>query len=246
VPPRLLISVVEPDEVEAALAGGADIIDVKNPAEGSLGAATPSVIAAVRARVPAGVALSVALGDAPLPGTMALAAAGASACGAVYVKLGLRGLARPDDAVVLLTAVREAVLGVRPQARVVAVAYADAGRAHGLPPAALPTVAARAGVQGVMIDTAFKEGVSTLDLMGADGVASFLASARALGLETALAGALSVKEVASCSRLDVDIVGVRGAACLGGRAGRVSAQKVHALRLALSLSAAESRALAPS
>ena len=35
---RLLVSVVSADEVEAALAGGADIVDVKNPAEGSLGA----------------------------------------------------------------------------------------------------------------------------------------------------------------------------------------------------------------
>ena len=44
---RLLVSVVDADEVEAALAGGADIVDVKNPAEGSLGAPVPALLRAV-------------------------------------------------------------------------------------------------------------------------------------------------------------------------------------------------------
>ncbi|WP_416341240.1 (5-formylfuran-3-yl)methyl phosphate synthase, partial [Solidesulfovibrio sp.] len=38
---RLLVSVVREEEVAAAVAGGADIVDVKNPAEGGLGAAEP-------------------------------------------------------------------------------------------------------------------------------------------------------------------------------------------------------------
>ena len=246
VPPLLLISVVAPEEVDAALEGGADIVDVKNPAEGSLGAATPAVIAAVRARLPPEIALSVALGDAPLPGTMALAAAGAAAQGALYLKLGLRGLARPEDAFALLAAVQEVARGVHPRPRVVAVAYADAERAQGLRPGELPALAARAGVHGVMLDTAFKDGVSTFAALGESGVRAFVASARSLGLETALAGALSLEEVASCARLGVGVVGVRGAACVGGRAGRVSALKVRELRQALGLNLAAFPALARS
>ena len=46
---ELLISVVGEDEVGAAVAGHADIVDVKNPREGSLGANFPHVIRA-RAR----------------------------------------------------------------------------------------------------------------------------------------------------------------------------------------------------
>ena len=49
---KLLVSVVDAGEARAAAAAGADIVDVKNPAEGSLGAPTPDVIAAVRAAVP--------------------------------------------------------------------------------------------------------------------------------------------------------------------------------------------------
>jgi len=50
---RLLVSVVDAGEARAAAAAGAEIVDVKNPAEGSLGAPEPAVIAGVRAAVPA-------------------------------------------------------------------------------------------------------------------------------------------------------------------------------------------------
>ena len=38
---RLLVSVVDAAEARLAVAGGVDIVDVKNPAEGSLGAPAP-------------------------------------------------------------------------------------------------------------------------------------------------------------------------------------------------------------
>ena len=47
---KLLVSVLYADEARAAAAAGADIVDVKNPAEGSLGAPSPAVIAAVATR----------------------------------------------------------------------------------------------------------------------------------------------------------------------------------------------------
>ena len=143
---RLLVSVVDADEARTAAAAGADIVDVKNPAEGSLGAPSPAVIASVRAAVPAELPVSAAIGDMPnLPGTAALAALGAASSGATYVKVGLWGVSTEDDAVVLLRAVRDAV----PGAVVVAAAYADARRvAHApLAPELLPRVAHAAGVE---------------------------------------------------------------------------------------------------
>ena len=38
---RLLVSVVDAAEARLAVAGGVDVVDVKNPAEGSLGAPAP-------------------------------------------------------------------------------------------------------------------------------------------------------------------------------------------------------------
>ena len=234
----LLVSVVRADEVEAALLGGADIVDVKNPAEGSLGAPAPELLRAVRSRVASPAEVSAALGDAPhLPGTMALAAAGAAACGADYLKIGLLGSARPEQALDLLVAVRRAAVAVHPRAKLMAAAYADAARVGALPPRDLPAIAREAGFDGVMLDTAVKDGASTFTALGEDGVAAFLAAARALGLVTAVAGALGLADLERSGRLGADIVGVRGSACEGGRRGTVSAVRVRALRDALALGA---------
>jgi len=92
----LLISVTTPDEVAAAVRGGADIVDIKNPVEGALGASFPDVIRQVRQVTPADLPVSAALGDVPnLPGTVALAALGAASCGVQYVKVGLMGPRQP-------------------------------------------------------------------------------------------------------------------------------------------------------
>lgn len=241
---QLLISVFGVDEVDAALAGGADIVDVKNPAEGSLGAPTPGLLRAVRSRVAPPIRLSAALGDAPnLPGTMALAAAGAAACGADYLKIGLLGASRPEQALALLVAVRRAAAAVNPQARLVAVAYADAFRVGGLPPAELPLVARDAGVYGVMLDTALKDAGSAWSALGEAGTAAFVDAGRSLGLATALAGGLAPDDIAPARRIGVDIVGFRGSACEGGRNGAVSAARVQALRAALEAGAASDRAV---
>ena len=145
---KLLVSVVDAGEARAAAAAGAEIVDVKNPAEGSLGAPSPAVIAGVRAAVPAELPVSAAIGDMPnLPGTAALAALGAARSGATFVKVGLWGVSTEDEAVDLLRAVRDGVANV-PGAVVVAAAYADARRvAHApLAPELLPRVARAAGV----------------------------------------------------------------------------------------------------
>jgi uncharacterized protein (UPF0264 family) len=233
-PTRLLVSVVRAGEVEAALEGGADLVDLKNPVEGALGAPEPELLRAVRACLPRPLPLSVALGDAPhLPGTLALAAAGAAAAGADYVKVGLLGSTRADQAVALLRAIVSAARAASAATRVVGVAYADAATAGGLPAALLPRAAADAGAQGVMLDTFRKDGRSTFDVLGTPAVALFVETARGLRLETALAGSLRLEDVGLAVELGADVVGVRGAACVGGRDGRVEAGRVRALRAAL-------------
>src|SRR3982750_1097669 len=110
---KLLVSVVDGDEAREAAAAGADIVDVKNPAEGSLGAPSPAVIVGVRAAVPAELPVSAAIGDMPnLPGTAGLAALGAAHSGATFVKVGLWGAATEAEAVDLLRAVRDGVANV--------------------------------------------------------------------------------------------------------------------------------------
>jgi (5-formylfuran-3-yl)methyl phosphate synthase len=214
---RLLVSVVDAAEARLALAGGVDVVDVKNPAEGSLCAPAPAVIAQVRAAVPAEQPLSVAIGDLPsLPGTAALAALGAARAGAGYVKIGLWGPSTTADAAAVLRAAREAVDG---EAEVVAVAYADAARvaSRPLPPRDLVTAARDAGVSGCLLDTAVKDGRGLLAWIAPGALAEMVAEAHAAGLEMALAGELRAEDLPTVRATGADIAGVRSAACRDGR-----------------------------
>jgi uncharacterized protein (UPF0264 family) len=229
---KLLVSVLDAEEARMAAAAGADIVDVKNPAEGSLGAPSPVVIAGVRAAVPAELPVSAAIGDMPdLPGTAALAALGAARSGATFVKVGLWGVGTEDGAVGLLRAVRDGVATV-PGTVVVAAAYADARRLpHGpLAPELLARVARAAGVEACLIDTAIKDGQGLLEWLSYDALASLVADARAGGLQVAVAGALRAEDLRVVRDAGADIAAVRSAACSNGRrSAGLDAARVHAL-----------------
>ncbi len=229
---KLLVSVVDAGEARTAAAAGADIVDVKNPAEGSLGAPSPAVIVGVRAAVPAELPVSAAIGDMPnLPGTAALAALGAALSGAMFVKVGLWGVSTEGDAVDLLRTVREGLANV-PGAVVVAAAYADARRVPQAPlaPELLPRVAGAAGVGVCLLDTAVKDGRGLLEWLSPDALAALVADAHAAGLQMALAGALSTEDLPVVRDAGADIAGVRSAACRDGRrSGRLDAARVRAL-----------------
>ena len=88
----LLISPINHEEALESIKGGADIVDVKNPKEGSLGANFPWVIKEIRELTPEDKLVSATLGDVPYkPGTVSLAAMGAHVSGADYIKVGLYG-----------------------------------------------------------------------------------------------------------------------------------------------------------
>src|SRR5947199_331497 len=59
--PGLLVSVRDPDEVDAAVTGGAGMIDVKEPSRGALGRAEDAVIAEVVKKVAGRCRVSAAL-----------------------------------------------------------------------------------------------------------------------------------------------------------------------------------------
>src|SRR5439155_997913 len=63
---QLLISVAGPAEARAALRGGADVIDAKDPRRGALGPVSPQRLAAIRAAVAGARPLSPAAGAAGL------------------------------------------------------------------------------------------------------------------------------------------------------------------------------------
>jgi len=231
---KLLVSVADVREARVAVRGGVDIVDVKNPAEGSLGAPAPDMIARVRNTVPSERPVSAAIGDLPnLPGTAALAALGAARSGAAYVKVGLWGTSTEEEAVAVLRAVREAVESGPTRPTVVAAAYADAERvpSRPLPPGALVAAARRAGVGGCLVDTAVKDGRGLFEWLAPDALAALVAEGHAARLEMALAGALRAEDLPAVRATGADIAGVRSAACRDGRrTAPLDAERIERLR----------------
>jgi uncharacterized protein (UPF0264 family) len=91
-------------------------------------------------------------------------------------------------------------------------------------------LAARAGVTGLLLDTVNKRGPGLRGLMAPRPLAAWVAEAHEAGLLVALAGRLTGDDLAFVRDAGADIAGVRGAACEGGRAGRIVAHKVRVLR----------------
>ena len=224
---RLLISVVDAVEAGEAVAGGAGIIDVKDPSRGALGFAEPRVVRAVRQATPARLPVSVALGDGPFePGRAAELAVAAAAQGAAFVKLGLRDTSTGAA----LAAVRAVRAALPPVVAVVVAGFADSPRAGSPPLRELPALAGAAGAQGCLVDTAVKDGRGLFHWLADEALRAFVADCRAAGLLVALAGALRAEDLPRLTAIGPDLVGFRGAACTGDRVrGRVSRERVEAL-----------------
>jgi uncharacterized protein (UPF0264 family) len=213
--------------VASALALGADIIDLKDPRRGALGAwptaLLPLAVAAAGGRVP----VSATVGDLPMePETLLNAALTTAAAGVDYVKVGLFGEHGQDACITALAAAAEA------RVRLVAVLMADRHPALGVLP-----VLARAGFAGVMLDTADKGAGGLRRHLLPRELAAFVEAARALGLVTGLAGSLKADDVGPLVALGPDYLGFRGALCGGQRTASLDPAAFATIRAALDASA---------
>ena len=223
---KLLISSMNEKEAVEAIAGGADIIDVKNPKEGALGANFTWLIKRIREITPKNCEVSCALGDVPnLPGAISLAALGAATTGVDYVKAGLYGLKTPKEAVYLMQNVTKAVKDWNPSIKVVATGYADARRVGAVSPLLIPEIARKAQADVAMIDTAIKDGKNLFTFLTIDQLRSFVDAAHDYGLKAALAGSLKKEDLPTVHASGADVVGLRGAACTHG--DRVNGQIIR-------------------
>lgn len=239
---RLLVSVRSAAEVGAAVAGGADIVDAKEPATGSLGAVSRRVLREIALGLPADVPLSIALGEpknvAALEAAMAMLHGLSPRPSRAYVKIGLS--AAGDGAGRMLTALVDLASRTPLRPSVVAVAYADYVAAGAPAPETVARMAAVTGARGVLLDTWDKDGGDLFHHLAEPALRAWIGQARAAGLLVALAGSLSIEGVRAVAELPADIVGVRGAACTGGREGAVSEARVAELKAALAQGVAAS------
>jgi len=233
---RLLVSVRAEEEVAAALDGGADIIDAKEPSHGSIGAVSPSVLGRIIERVPAEYPLSIALGDVANPRQVELAISALDLprrIGPIYLKVGFAAVTSTYAVAELLRTAVQAAARHSACPHIIAVAYADYSLTQTVHAESIMAAALDAGCAGILLDTFRKIGGNLLTWYPTDALARWIGDGRESGLLTAIAGGLGTREVAGVSALEPDVLGVRGAACDGGRTGAVDSTRVAQLRALL-------------
>lgn len=221
---RLLASVTDSHEAALAMAGGADIIDLKEPSRGALGAVSHDVQREVVQRINGRCPVSATVGDLPMiPQTIATAIRCTARNGVDLVKIGLCDLERHSDCLDALAETSDHGI------RVVAVLFAE-----GHPSLHLLGSLRGAGCHGVMLDTADKNAGRLVRHMDMRSLGAFVDSARGLGLLTGLAGSLQPGDITELRKLGPDYLGFRGALCEGGtRTGRLSARALARVRMQL-------------
>lgn len=205
----MLASVRTLDEALLALKGGADLIDLKDPARGALGAldsaTAQTIVTAIAGRAP----VSATIGDWPSmdPAEILAAAQRTADTGVDVVKVGF--FPGPAQA-----ACARALTPLARGLPVVAVLFADL-----VPDPALIETLAECGFAGAMLDTAKKTSGSLLGHLDLASLDAFVRRVGGCGLFAGLAGSLRQQDVAALLALDPDYLGFRGALCAGGRRG---------------------------
>ncbi|HUX97921.1 MAG TPA: (5-formylfuran-3-yl)methyl phosphate synthase [Candidatus Deferrimicrobium sp.] len=211
---RLLVSPQSISEAYEVIKGKGDIIDIKRPTEGSLGANFPWVIREIKKIAPKHTEISATLGDLPnLPGTASLAALGLAHCGVDYIKAGIKGPKTKEDAIFLMKQIHHAVRDLNAEIKIVAAGYADAERFGGISPLLIPEIAAAADSNIAMLDTAIKDGKRLFDYLQTPQLTQFVELTHDYGLQAALAGSIEKDDLISLIKIKPDIIGVRGAVC---------------------------------
>jgi dihydroneopterin aldolase len=198
----LLASVTGPAEAEIAVARGADIIDLKDPAQGALGALEPAAVQATVAAIAGRRPVSAVTGDLPMqPLIMCRAVEAMAAAGVDYVKVGLFPDSQRDDCV-------RALAPLARLTKIVGVMFADSGADDGLVP-----LMAECGFTGAMVDTANKGQGRLLDHADVASLGVFVRACRDHALLSGLAGSLEAPDVPRLLLLAPDYLGFRGALC---------------------------------
>jgi (5-formylfuran-3-yl)methyl phosphate synthase len=233
---KLLVSVRNVSEAHAAIAGGTDIIDVKEPARGSLGMADAETIADIARTVSKDTKesppVSAALGESRewLAGEHSTAI-----CDSLtYTKLGLAGLASSNDwKRDWMTARGRVEYRSQTAARWIAVAYVDWQSAESPPLQEVIDAAGETDCVGVLFDTYQKDGHSLLDWLTLPELSRLVATIQAAGMLAALAGGLQREHANLLAGIGADVLAIRTAACEDGRNSTVTASAVKNFRAAM-------------
>ena len=218
----MLASVTNIDEALMVLNAGANIVDLKDPAKGALGALDSAQVRKIRTKIGPQPVLSATIGDLPMaPDTILGAVNEMASTGVDYVKIGffpggdwmgaINALAEPAQA------------GIR----LVAVFFGDTE-------INIEWVAhlANAGFSGAMIDTQDKNSGSLTAVCSKATLESFVNAVQTHQLLCGLAGSLKKNDIPQLLELAPDYLGFRSALCVRNqRTKSLDETEVRAIRM---------------
>ena len=213
----MLASVNSLDETRLVLSENVDIIDLKNPALGSLGALdiklVKSCVAAINGQCPT----SATIGDMPMqPEIIFNAVKEMAETGVNYVKIGFFPGENQEQII-------EELATLTPHFNLIAVLFADT---H--PDFSLIDSLITAGFKGIMLDTQDKTKGPLTGMMAKTEIERFVNHVKSRHAICGLAGSLRLEDIPLLMPYQPDYLGFRGALCESHkRAGQLNPQAVQ-------------------
>jgi uncharacterized protein (UPF0264 family) len=226
----MLASVNSVEEAVLVLNENVDIIDLKQPALGALGALDTGLVKSIVTKIDGRCPLSATIGDLPmLPDIIFPAVKAMSDTGVNFVKIGFfPGDDWPGTLDKLATLTNRNLNPIN----LIAVLFADAQPDFSII-AALKT----AGFKGVMLDTMYKKHGSLLQVMTKTNLEKFIRLARSHQLLCGLAGSLRLEDIADLMTYQPDYLGFRGALCQNqNRTAQLNKQSIFQIKQAMAQS----------
>lgn len=198
----MLASVNSVEEALQALSANVDIIDLKQPALGALGALATAMVKTIVDEIDGRCPVSATVGDLPMQPEIVYCAVKAMAeTGVDYVKIGFFPGGDWQGTIEKLATLPQTV-------NLIAVLFADTQ-----PDLAVIDSLADAGFKGVMLDTMNKNNGSLTQVMAKTDIARFAGLAKDRQLLCGLAGSLRLDDIAELMPHQPDYLGFRGALC---------------------------------
>lgn len=221
---QLLISVQNVQEAAIALECGADIIDLKDPSTGALGALALSEIESIIRFIDARKQVSATIGDVPMvPHLIKERVAQLQKFPLSFIKVGFF---ETVDYQPCLDELHQLTLaGVQ----LIAVLFAEQQY-----PEDLLIKIKQAGFHGVMLDTRYKNGKTYQAYYSLTAMENFVSHALANGLLFGLAGSLQLKDINAAKKVKPHFMGFRGGVCLANqRQSTLDDQKIYTIKAML-------------
>lgn len=198
----MLASVKNLAEAEFVLNANVDIIDLKQPELGALGALPVELVKEIVAKIDARCPVSATVGDLPMDANIIFnAVSNMAKTGVNFVKIGFF----PEGD---WLAIVQKLGDLTENTRLIAVLFADAK-----PNFSIISELKKANFAGVMLDTMHKKNGSLTEVMSPETIAEFVELAKTQTLICGLAGSLRLENIAELLPFDADYLGFRGALC---------------------------------